>query len=115
MPQPLNQAIGRFSSWLIFVMMILTVTTVVMRYGFGIGSIALQEMANYCHASAFLLAAAFTLRADEHVRVDIFYNKMSPRQKAWVDALGCIGLLIPFCVFLILSSWPFFSASAMIA
>ncbi len=108
MPQLINQAIGRFSSWLIFFMMILTVVTVVLRYGFGIGSIALQEMANYCHASAFLLAAAYTLRADEHVRVDIFYNKMNAKQKAWVDALGCIGLLIPFSLFLILASWPFF-------
>ena len=65
-------------------------------------------MATYCHASAFLLAAALTLRADEHVRVDIFYHKMNPRQQAWVDALGCIVLLIPFSLFLIVSSWPFF-------
>lgn len=99
---------AHFASWLIFIMMLLTVSTVVLRYGFHIGSIALQEMANYCHASAFLLAAAFTLRCDEHVRVDIFYAKMKPVQQAWVNALGVIFLMLPFILFLLYASWHFF-------
>lgn len=102
---------AQFASWLIFMMMLLTVSTVVLRYGFNVGSIALQELANYCHASAFLLAAAFTLRCDEHVRVDIFYAKMSAKQRAWVNALGTLFLMMPFIVFLFYASWHYFWAA----
>ena len=105
---------ARCASWLIFSMMLLTVTTVVLRYGFNTGSIALQEMASYCHASAFLLAAAYTLRCDDHVRVDIFYAKMNPIQQAWVNALGTIFLMLPFVLFLLYVSWDYFWAAWII-
>ncbi|MCK5880448.1 MAG: TRAP transporter small permease subunit [Sinobacterium sp.] len=110
----ISSLIAQFASWLIFIMMLLTVTTVVLRYGFHIGSIALQELSNYCHASAFLLAAAFTLRCDEHVRVDIFYSKMNPIQQAWVNALGVLCLMLPFLFFLLYTSWQFFWAAWII-
>ena len=74
--------IAKIASYLVFLMMLLTVATVILRYGFNTGSIVLQEMAGYCHAAAFLLAAAYTLRCDEHVRVDIFYARMNLKQQA---------------------------------
>jgi TRAP-type mannitol/chloroaromatic compound transport system permease small subunit len=58
-----------------------------------------------------MLAAAWTLQRDEHVRVDIFYRDSSPRHKAVVDAFGILIFLIPFCIFLIASSWNYVAVS----
>ena len=106
-----NQAAAYLASWLIGLMMFLTVSIVALRYGFNIGSIALQELSNYCHASAFLLASAFTLRAEEHVRVDIFYASMTQRQQAWVNTFGTLFLLFPFVLFCLYAGGHFFVAA----
>lgn len=98
---------GKVVSWLTIVMMILTCIIVVLRYGFSMGSIALQETLAYLHASVFLLAIAYTLQRDGHVRVDIFYRQFSARQKAWVNALGSVIFLLPICLFTILYSWDY--------
>ena len=70
---------------------------VLLRYVLGLGSIWLQESILYAHAALFLLAAAWTLKEGGHVRVDVFYASASPRVKAWVDLLGVLLLLLPFC------------------
>jgi TRAP-type mannitol/chloroaromatic compound transport system permease small subunit len=61
-----------------------------------------------------MLAAAYTLGAGDHVRVDIFYSRMCPRNKAWVDLLGSAFLLLPFCIFLIWTSWDYVGTSWVI-
>jgi TRAP-type mannitol/chloroaromatic compound transport system permease small subunit len=106
-----NIAIGRAIAWLTFTMVIVTFTIVVFRYVFDSGWIWLQETVNWMHAAVFLLATAYTLARDEHVRVDIFYRKFSTRTRAIVDALGTLFLLIPFCVFLFWSSFDYVSMS----
>jgi len=98
---------GKVISWLTLVMMALTCIVVVLRYGFDLGSIALQEAVTYLHATVFLLGAAYTFADDEHVRVDIFYRTFNPRQKAWVNAVGGILFLMPLSVFLLAISWGF--------
>lgn len=90
-------------------MMLFTVLVVILRYGFDIGSIALQEAIIYCHAFAFLVGAAYTLQQDEHVRVDIFYRRFSSIQKAWVNAIGTLIFLLPVCIFLLILSWNMFA------
>jgi TRAP-type mannitol/chloroaromatic compound transport system permease small subunit len=80
---------------------------VVLRYLFGIGSIWLQESIVYSHAAMFLLAAAWTLKTEGHVRVDIFYASASPRRKAIVDLFGALFLLIPFAAAILYFSWPY--------
>lgn len=92
---------GRFTAWLALGVVLVTFTVVVLRYGFSIGSIALQESILYLHSSLFLLGAAYTLKHDAHVRVDIFYREFSPQRKAWADLFGSVFLLIPICVFLL--------------
>lgn len=106
-----SDAIGRSVSWLTLVMVIITVIVVVLRYGFSAGSIVLQESITYMHACVFLLAAAYTLKRDAHVRVDIFYRTFSSRQKAWVNAVGGVLFLLPLCGFIIFVSWDFTAAS----
>jgi TRAP-type mannitol/chloroaromatic compound transport system permease small subunit len=68
----LNDFIGRSAAWLALLMVMTTLTVVVLRYGFQIGSIALQESIMYINALVFTLGAAYTLKDNGHVRVDIF-------------------------------------------
>jgi len=99
-----NIAIGHVISWLTLLMVLIIFSVVVLRYFFNTGWIAMQESAIYLHAINFMLGSAFTLARDGHVRVDIFYQKFSPRGRAWVDLLGTLLLLLPFCVFIFWTS-----------
>lgn len=102
---------GRLLAWLTLAMALLTGVIVVLRYGFGIGSIPAQEAVIYMHGSLFLLGAAYALKVGAHVRVDIFYRNFSARNRAWVDSLGGIVFLLPLCVFILISSTDYVSAS----
>ena len=99
-----NSAIGQASAWLTLVMVLVTFIIVIMRYVFDLGWIWLQETVTWMHAAVFMLAAAYTLARDGHVRVDIFYKNMTARGQAIVDTLGTTFFLIPVTVFLIWSS-----------
>jgi len=63
------------------------------------------------HAAVFMLAAAYTLASEKHVRVDVFYRRFSPRSRAFVDTAGTLFLLIPVAVFFIIASWDYVMAS----
>lgn len=106
-----NEQIGRAIAWLTLLMVLTTFLVVVLRYGFDWGSIAMQESVIYLHALVFMAGAAYTLRHDEHVRVDIFYSSMPARRKAWVDLLGTAILLIPFCLFMLWTGWSYVAKS----
>lgn len=99
-----NSIVGQASAWLTLVMVLVTFIIVIMRYAFDLGWIWLQETVTLMHAAVFMLAAAYTLARDEHVRVDIFYKKLTARGQAIVDALGTAFFLIPVMIFLIWSS-----------
>ena len=90
---------GKCVSWLTLVMMLLTCLIVLLRYGFNIGSIALQESVLYLHALVFMLGAAYTFKDDEHVRVDVFYRTFTARKKAWVNILGGLFFLLPVTLY----------------
>lgn len=92
----LNHSIGRSAAWLALAMVLVQFTVVVMRYVFGIGSIMMQEAIVYMHGVLFMMAAADTLLQDEHVRVDIFYARMTAARKALVDMLGSVFFILPF-------------------
>ncbi len=102
---------GKTVAWLTLVMVLLTFTIVILRYGFNLGWIWLQESLTYLHVSVFSIAIAWTLQLDGHVRVDIFYASTPPRRRALVDLLGSLLLLIPFCIFLLIISWPYVANS----
>ena len=107
----LNTAVGRAVAWLALVVVLLEFALVVARYAFALGSIWLTETVIYAHATLFLLAAAWTLRAGGHVRVDVFYAEASPRTKAIVDLVGSLLLLLPFAAGLIWLSVPYAARS----
>jgi TRAP-type mannitol/chloroaromatic compound transport system permease small subunit len=97
----LNERIGRAVAWLTLAMVLVTATVVVLRYFFNVGFIWMQESVTWMHAMVFMLGAACTLGADEHVRVDIFYRRCSPRRRALIDVLGGALFLLP-CMGLVL-------------
>ncbi|MEN7341650.1 MAG: TRAP transporter small permease subunit [Pseudomonadota bacterium] len=103
----INRRIGHLVAWLTLLMVINTLLVLIGRDVFGFGRIWLQELTTWMHATVFLLAAAYTLRRDEHVRVDVFYRGFSARGKAIVDLTGTIFLLLPFCVTLLVTSWSY--------
>ena len=92
-------------------MVIVTFVVVVMRYVFDAGLIWMQESVIWMHAAVFMLGAAYTLRDEEHVRVDVFYRKMSARRQAWVNLTGVVIFLLPLCLFLAWNSFDFVTQS----
>lgn len=100
----LSEVTGRSIAWLTLGTVLVTFGVVVLRYAFQGGSIALQELVSYLHAAVFMLGAAYTLKHDAHVRVDIFYRNFSPRRRAWVDLAGSLLLLLPMCATILLTS-----------
>ena len=107
----LNAATGRLAAWAALFIVLVQFTVVLLRYAFGVGSIWLSESIIYGHAALFMLAAAWTLRDNGHVRVDIFYSDASPRTKAWIDLLGSLLLLLPSMLVLAWFSFPYVQRS----
>ncbi len=105
--QAISEYTGRLISWLSLLMVLIMFFIVVLRYAFNIGWIAMQESVMYLYAISFLLGIAYTYKNDGHVRVDIFYNKISHYRKAWVNLLGILFLLLPMSAFIIYSSWDY--------
>ena len=104
-------AIGRAVMWLALFVVLGEFAVVLLRYVFGIGSLWLAESVIYAHASLFLLAAGWTLQANGHVRVDVFYGEASPRARARVDLLGALLLLLPFVAVVAWFSVPYAARS----
>jgi len=105
------EATGRIIAWLTLGMVLITFTVVILRYLFQTGSIAMQESVTYLHASVFMLGAAYTLKHDGHVRVDILYQRYTPRTRAWIDLLGTLLLLFPVCLFILFASLEYVANS----
>ena len=80
-----------------------------MRYLFNSGSVAIQELEWHLFSIIFLFGSAYTLKHNEHVRLDILYNSklINERMRLWFDVLGTLIFLLPFCVLIIISAWPF--------
>ena len=98
---------GKAIAWLTLAMVLVSFIIVVLRYGAGIGWIAMQESVLYLHAIVFMLGAAYTLKSDGHVRVDIFYQKFNDLQKAKVNLFGAIFFLLPTCIAIFVLSYDY--------
>ena len=106
-----NAAIGRAAMWLALAVVLLQFVLVLLRYLFGVGSIRLAESIIYAHAAMFLLAAAWTLQENGHVRVDVFYAEASARTRAMIDLLGALLLLLPFMAVIAWFAVPYVARS----
>lgn len=91
---------GKLIAWFSLFMVLAVVIVIILRNLFEISAIPLQESISYMHAIVFMLGAAFTLKHNDHVRVDVFYQNFSPHKKAVVDIAGFVFLLLPVCLFI---------------
>ncbi len=99
--------LGQSLSWLTLFMVLTTVLVVFLRYGFGIGATAVQESVLYAHALILLLCAPMAFSQEAHVRVDIFYQRFSKKNQAWVNLVGTLLFLWPTCAFICNNSWAY--------
>lgn len=106
-----NTIIGRGVSWLTFLMAIVMFITVILRYAFNMGWIWMQESVMFMHGFVFMLAGGYTLLAEEHVRIDIFYRPMGEKKKAIVNIIGIFFLLFPTCFLIFYFAYPYVSDS----
>ena len=102
-----NTFVGYLCAFFVLSMVIVVFTVVVLRYGFNIGFIWMQEVYVWLHSFVFMLGAGFTYLANEHVRIDVFYRGASKKYKSIVDLLGNIFLLLPFLYLIWSYSYPF--------
>lgn len=103
----INRYIGEIISWFTLLMVLITFLVVVLRYGFNIGFIWMQESVRFLYAAVFLLCGGYTLLKDKHVRVDVLYFNLSQKNKAIIDLLGSIFLLLPVCFVIFYYSWSY--------
>ena len=107
----ISRVTGRLTAWLTVFMVVLTCIIVVMRYVFDAGLIWMQELVLWMHAVVFMVGAAYTLKNEEHVRVDVFYGSTSEQRRAWIDAIGVVVFLLPVCAYIAWTSLSYVGAS----
>lgn len=107
----LNRAIGLSARWLAVALVLVQFAVVVLRYAYGSSFVWMQEGVVYLHAFLFMLAIGYAYLLDAHVRVDFFYANWSERTKAWVDLIGVLVTVLPFCWLLVWASWSYVSMS----
>lgn len=107
----LNERVGRSVYWLVLVTVILSAGNAISRKSFNISSNAFLEIQWYLFAAVFLLCAGYTLKRNEHVRVDVISGRVSKRAQAWIDILGGLLFLLPMCAVVLYFSWPYFVTS----
>lgn len=112
----MNERLGRAVVWLSLAMVLVGSFNAIARYvgprlGLHVSSNAYLELQWYLFSLVFLLAGAYTLKHDRHVRVDVFYTRVSARAQAWIDLVGTIVFFLPFCAVGLWVSWPAVRAS----
>lgn len=106
----LNDGVGRVVYWMTLAMVLVGAYNAIVRYlgksiGMNLSSNAYIEMQWYMFSLVFLLGAGYTLTHNAHVRVDVLYGRLSAKGKAWINIMGTILFLLPFCVIMIVVSW----------
>jgi len=103
----INEYVGRGVAWVTLGLVLVVFTDVVMRYLFNTSFVFTQELEWHLFAFIFLIGAGYTLLHDGHVRVDIFYQRLGARARAWVNFIGVLVFLLPGCLLIIITSWKF--------
>ena len=103
----LNEIIGKWVSWLILVSILVSAGNAIIRKVFNISSNAWLELQWYLFGAAFMLAAAYTLKQNEHIRIDIVYGMWSRRVQQWIDLIGHLFFLMPFVLLMVYMFVPY--------
>lgn len=105
----LNTQIGKFTMWLILAATLISAGNAIVRKAFDVSSNSLLEIQWYLFAGVFLLGAGYVFLRNAHVRIDFISSRLSPRTRNWIDVIGIVAVLFPFCLILIALSWPLFT------
>ena len=103
----ISSFIGKCVSWLILVMVFTTFGITFFRYVFNTGLIWIQELIVYMHVCVFMLMMSYTFIENKHVRIDIFFNRLSEKNKNYINLFGHIFFLIPMCLVIVIYGWNF--------
>jgi TRAP-type mannitol/chloroaromatic compound transport system permease small subunit len=109
-----NERLGRIANWLVLLACLISAGNAMSRYAFDLSSNAWLEVQWYMFALMVMLGASYTLKRNEHVRVDIVYLNLSERGQLWIDILGTLFFLLPAMIILGYLSWPFFYQSFLV-
>jgi len=104
----INTWIGKLAMWLILATTLISAGNAIVRKAFDNSSNALLEIQWYLFAAVFLLASGYALLQNSHVRIDFISSRLSARTRNWIDVIGFVAVLTPFCLISIYLSWPFF-------
>ena len=106
-----NESIGRIAAWAIVIAVVVSASNAIIRKVFGVSSNAWLELQWYLFGAVFMLCAAWTLKANEHIRIDIVSSRFSKRRRDWFDVVGHVFFLFPFVILMVWLSIPFFERS----
>lgn len=101
-----NERIGRTAAWLGLAAVIVSAVSATLRYSINVGSNAWLEMQWYLNSAVFMLVAAWALKRNDHVRIDVIAGKLSARAQAWIEILGSSLMLLPAVLIIGWYSWP---------
>ncbi|HEY9017982.1 TRAP transporter small permease subunit [Thiomicrospira sp.] len=106
-----QSSVGHSVAWLTLLLVVLASLAVGLRYGFDFSSTKLDESLLYVHGLIFMLGLAYTYQQNQHVRVDVFYERASKRRKDWINLLGAVFFVLPMMLFILWSGWDYVAAS----
>lgn len=104
----LNTMIGKITMWLILATTLISAGNAIVRKIFDSSSNSLLEIQWYLFAGVFLLGAGYGFLKNSHVRIDFLSSRFSARTRNWIDVVGIVAVLFPFCLIVINLSWPLF-------
>jgi TRAP-type mannitol/chloroaromatic compound transport system permease small subunit len=102
----MNERIGKAAAWLGLAAVLVCTANALARYALNLASNAWLELQWYFNSAVFLLIAAYALKRNEHVRIDVINGKLSPRTQAWIDIFGGLVMLLPVVAIIAWYSWP---------
>jgi TRAP-type mannitol/chloroaromatic compound transport system permease small subunit len=107
----INHRLGQVAEWLVLLACLVSASNAAVRYVFSYSSNAFLEIQWYMFGAMVMLGASYTLKMNEHVRVDIIYSMISDRGRLWVDLFGIVVFLLPVTIFLAALCWPIFEGA----
>jgi TRAP-type mannitol/chloroaromatic compound transport system permease small subunit len=104
----ISEAVGRAATWLILIVVIISAGNAVSRFSMNLSSNAMLEIQWYLFSAIFLLSAAYVLKRNEHIRIDVIAGRLSERAQNWIDVFGILIFLLPMALLIAYLSWPVF-------
>lgn len=106
-----NERVGKAMMWLVLAAVLVSAINAVVRYALNVSSNAWLELQWYLFGAVFLLGAAYTLKQNEHIRIDIVSSRLSQNARNWIDIIGHLFFLAPLCLLMLWLGVPFFLRS----